>query len=356
MKGISKAAHAGFSPLIPAVLAPPEVLVQAPQGFIPPPLNPTGARLETKELVPGIYGLLSSKPPVDNSGFVVGEHGVLVIDAHINGAMAGLIQTAVRQVTNKPILYVVNTNYHGDHTLGNYAFPQETLIVAQEKTAELMRDFEREKKVLLPAVDNDPTVFGDVRLRLPDLVLDEYLELDLGGRVVELHHFGHGNTPGDTVVYVPEARVAWTGNLIVGEGTIPFLIEGGGGAYRETRATFAHALEVGTFVPGHLTLTWGAILGRSLPYLSELIESVQKAIRAGQNLEEAIAATPLGQQYTQDTAGSDSRLLAQFVAFRAGVHRWNVWRTYQGMNADAARSRAGALTRFAPREPGARAA
>ena len=118
---------------------------------------------------------------MDNSGFVVGEHGVLVIDAHINGAMAGLIQTAVRQVTNKPILYVVNTNYHGDHTFGNYAFPQETLIVAQQKTAESMRDFEREKQFLLPTVDNDPTVFGDVRLRLPDLVFNEYLELDLGG-------------------------------------------------------------------------------------------------------------------------------------------------------------------------------
>src|SRR5712664_3690111 len=334
MKGISKTAHAGLSPLIPAVLAPPEVVTQAALGFIAPPLNPSGARLETKELAPGVYGLLSSKPPVDNSGFVVGEHGVLVIDAHINGAMAGLIQTAVRQVTNKPILYVVNTNYHGDHTFGNYAFPQETLIVAQQKTAEIMRGFEREKQLLLPTVGNDPTVFGDVRLRLPDLVLDEYLELDLGGRVVELHHFGHGNTPGDTVVFVPEARVAWTGNLIAGEGTIPFLIEGGAGAYLETMAKFAHTLEVGTIVPGHGLLTSGAILGRYLPYLSELIESVRKAIRAGQNLDEAIAATPLGQQYTQDIAGSDPPLVAQFAAFRAGIHRWNVWRTYQGMKGD----------------------
>src|SRR5437867_12080390 len=99
MKSTSKTAHAGFSPLIPAVLAPPEVMTQAPPGFIPPPLNPSGARLETKELAPGVYGLLSSKLPVDNSGFVVGEHGVLVIDAHINGAMAGLIQTAVRRLT-----------------------------------------------------------------------------------------------------------------------------------------------------------------------------------------------------------------------------------------------------------------
>jgi hypothetical protein len=47
-----------------------------------------------------------------------------------------------------------------------------------------MRDFEREKQFLLPYVDNDRTVFGDVQLRLPDLVLDSYLELDLGGRVV----------------------------------------------------------------------------------------------------------------------------------------------------------------------------
>ena len=68
MKGISKTAHA------------------------PPPLNPSGARLETKELAPGVYGLLSSKPPVDNSGFVVGEHGVFVIDARINGAGRGPLQ------------------------------------------------------------------------------------------------------------------------------------------------------------------------------------------------------------------------------------------------------------------------
>src|SRR6266481_6280956 len=334
VKGISKTAHARLSPLIPAVLAPPEVLTQAPPGFIPPPINPSGARLETKELAPGVYGLLSSKPPVDNSGFVVGEHGVLVIDAHINGAMAGLIQTAVRQVTNKPILYVVNTNYHGDHTFGNSAFPQETLIVAQQKTAAIMRDFEREKQLLLPYVDNDRSVFSDVRLRLPDLVLDEYLELDLGGRVVELYHLGHGNTPGDTVVYVPEARVAWTGNLIGGEGNVPFLIEGGAGAYLETIAKFTHMLEAGIIIPGHGLLTSGAILSRYLSYLSELMESVRKAIRAGQNLEEAIATNPLGQKYTQDTAGSNSPLAAQFTAFRSGIHRWNLWRTYQGMKGD----------------------
>ena len=324
MKSISRMPCAGLGPLIPAVLAPPEVLAEAPQGFIPPPLNPTGARLETKELAPGVYALLSSKPPVDNSGFVVGEHGVLVVDAHINRAMAELIQAAVRQVTKKPILYLVNTNYHGDHTFGNCAFPEETRIVAQQMTAECMRDIEREKRFLLPTVDDDPTVFGDVRLRLPDLVLDDYLQLDLGGRVAELYHFGHGNTPGDTVVYVPEAKVAWTGNLIGGEGTIPFLIEGGAGVYLETMAKFTHTLEAETIIPGHGLPASGAVLGHYLPYLSDLIETVRKAIRAGQNLEETLVDNP-------HPTRTDSPFPAQFVA---GIHRWNVWRTYQGMKAD----------------------
>jgi cyclase len=132
-----------------AVLAIPAIAQQSPVEFIPPALNPAGARPEAKQLGSGIYALVSNKPPVDNSGFVVGERGVLVIDAHINREMAKQIQSAVREVTDKPILYVINTNYHGDHTFGNYAFPAETIIVAQRETAERMRQFEQEKQVLL---------------------------------------------------------------------------------------------------------------------------------------------------------------------------------------------------------------
>jgi hypothetical protein len=141
--------------------------------------------------------------------------------------------------------------------------------------------------------------------------------------------------PGDTVVYVPEARVAWTGNLIVGGGEHS-LSDRRWGRRIPGDDRKVHTLEVGTIVPGHGLLTSAAILSRYLSYLSELIESMRKAIRAGQSLEEAIAATPLEQKYTQDAAGSSSPLVAQFVAFRAGLHRWNVWRTYQGMKRDLA--------------------
>lgn len=299
-------------------------LANAPEGFIPPPLHPAGVTLETKQLAPGVYALLSSKPPVDNSGFVVGERGVLVIDSHINGAMARQIQAAVRRVTSKPILYLVNTNYHGDHTFGNYAFPATTKIIAHRKTAERMRHFDDEKKFLLQTVNGDTSVYGDVKLRLPDVVFDDYLRLDLGGRIVELYHFGPGNTPGDTVVYVPEARVAWTGNLMLGAGSIPFLIEGGAGRYLQTISRFAGTIEVETIIPGHAGLATAAHFDRYLSYLSWLLRSVRGAVQAGQSLEETLAATPLDERFLLP---EPFRL--QAGPFFNGVHRWNVQKTYQ---------------------------
>ena len=299
-----------------------------PPGFIPPPLDPTGVRLEARRLAPGAYALVSNRPAVDNAGFVVGERGVLVIDAHINGAMARQIQDAVRAVTDKPILYLVNTNFHGDHTFGNYAFPAATTIVAHRRTAERMRDFEQEKRLMLRTVNGDPTVFADVELRLPDAVFDRYLRLDLGGRVVELHHFGPGNTPGDTVVYLPEAKLAWTGNLVVGAGTIPPIFEGGAATYLKTIARFAASLEVETIIPGHGAPAGGAILGRYMAYLSQLIGDVRHARRAGRTIEQTLEGLPLGAAYAPNE-GSPAAALGPFLA---GLHRLNVQVTYRDLD------------------------
>ena len=261
---------------------------------------------------------------MDNSGFVVGERGVLVIDAHINGAMARQLQDAVRKVTKKPILYLVNTNYHGDHTFGNYAFPAGTHIIAHRHTAGRMRDFEHEKKVLLPTVDGDAKIFEGVRLRLPGIVFDESLRIDLGGRVVEIYHFGPGNTPGDTVVYVPGAKAAWTGNLVVGKGTIPPIFQGGTSAYLKTIARFAASLDVKTIIPGHGAPATRAILGRYLRYLSGLLQSVQEETRRGRTLEEVLAKMSNWRPFAPP---QDSPLDCQFGPFLAGLHRLNLQNT-----------------------------
>ncbi len=294
-----------------------------PDGFIPPPLNPAGIELETRELGPGVYALLSNQPAVDNSGFIIGERGVLVIDAHINGNMARQIQKAVRRITSKPILYLVNTNYHGDHTFGNYAFPAETLIVAHRETARQMQHFEEERSFLLATVNGDRSVLADVELRLPDVIFDDHLRLDLGDRQVHVYHFGPGNTLGDTVVYEPRSETAWTGNLILGEGLIPFLIEGRPGTYLETVSRFASTLEVRTIIPGHGVPTTAAIFPRYVGYLSELIESVRVARRSGQSLATVLEAG-LGKAYEFP---SNSPLVA-FWPFISGIHKWNVEKSY----------------------------
>ena len=107
MRRIGTFSRAALAALVVMVFALPAAAAQQsfggfepPAGWLPPPLDPAGVQLQTKELGPGVYALLSSRPPVDNSGFVVGERGVLVIDAHINGAMARQIQAAVRAVTD----------------------------------------------------------------------------------------------------------------------------------------------------------------------------------------------------------------------------------------------------------------
>ncbi len=297
-------------------------LSERPPGFTPPPLHPGGARLETVRLADGVFALLSNLAAVDNSGFVVGERGVLVIDAHINADMARQIQAAVKAVTDKPILYLINTNYHGDHTFGNYAFPAATRVVAHRATAERMLEFEEEKEFLLATVNGDRSVYGDARLRLPDVVFDDYLRLDLGGRMVELHHFGPGNTPGDAVVYVPEARVAWTGNLVLGIG-LPFLIEGGAEPYLRTIERFAEGLDVETIVPGHGPIVPGGILDAYQRYLTDLVALVSDPTRSGGSIEAALAAFPLADAYIPPGVDGDIR------AFIEGLHAFNVWRVLE---------------------------
>lgn len=293
-----------------------------PEGFTKFSLNPTGVRFETKELSPGVYALLADKTNRDNCGFVVGKKGVLVIDAHISVGMAHQIQEAVRRVTDKPILYLVNSNYHGDHTFGNCAFPTGTLIVQHRRTAELVPYMEEEKAFTLPCLDNDPKVLEGVELRMPDLIFDDYLRLDLGGRMVEVHYFGPANTVGDTITYVPEAKVAWTGNMT--GGNLIITLESDAPTYMNSICRFAQALEIETLVPSHNPPSTGALLGRYLNYLSDMNNAVMKAVSAGWTLKETQKRVVLNAPFAP--APDDPR-----ASFYRDLHSFNVQKTYQAL-------------------------
>ncbi len=293
-----------------------------PKDFVKWKLNPTGAKLETRELAPGVYALMSSLPGVDNTGFVVGEKGVLVIDAHINIPMARQIQDRIREVTDKPLLYLVNSNYHGDHTFGNCAFPPETLVVQHRQTAEYTPYFEEEKAFLFPCVDSNPKIFEGISLRLPDIVFDDYLRIDLGGRVVEIHYFGPANTPGDTITYVPEAQVAWTGNVT--GGIFGLALESDAPTFLATLTRFVQTIGIQTLVPAHRPLAGAELLGEYLLYFSEVTAGVRSAVSAGWSLEKTMAKVV--QSKTFSLPPEDPR-----AAVMTGRHLYNVMRTYRSL-------------------------
>tara|TARA_B100000686_G_scaffold59305_1_gene63750 strand:- start:4213 stop:5136 length:924 start_codon:yes stop_codon:yes gene_type:complete len=292
-----------------------------PQGFTPFFLDPTGADLEIKELSKGVYALLSTIPNVDNTGFVVGENGVLVVDSHINIAMANLIQKRIREVTDKPLLYLVNSNYHGDHTFGNCAFKKEVQLIQHKITSELIEYFEEEKEFLFPCVGNKTEIYEGIVLRRPDIVFDNFLEINLGGITVELHYFGQANTPGDTITYVPSAKCAWTGNMT--GGNLIITLESTPSTYLESLRTFSKSLDVETLIPAHNPISHSNILDKYILYLNQLIDSVEKDKKDAKSLEEITNSTPLLLNQTYSPPSDHPR-----ITFFEELHSFNVRRAY----------------------------
>jgi cyclase len=303
---------------------------ERPAHYHGPNLDPTGVRLVPRFLGTGVYALISSKIPRDNSGVIAGSRESLVIDSGINGAMARQIQERVRQLTDKPLSYLVNTNYHGDHTFGNYAFPKSVEIVAHRKTRDSMEDLAAEKRIRAKNLFGNDSALADVTTwRKPDRIFDgDYMELDLGNRKVELWHFGPGNTPGDTIVYVPDAKAAWTGNFLSNEliGST-MLLEGGPREYIDTLARCKNKLEIKRIIPGHGPMGTSAAFDKLIAYLWWLLREVDEALRLGLTSTAAVEAISLEKRFLVSRfhpAAHVNPLLENF-------HRLNVLSTYRAL-------------------------
>src|ERR1051325_5008589 len=116
-------------------------------GYVGPNLEPSKVKFKSKRFGDGVYALMASPLPRDNSGLIVGKDAALMIDAGINGDIARKLQNLAKRLTDKPLLYLVNTNYHGDHTFGNYAFPASVEIIAHREPAPQMTDLARERRI-----------------------------------------------------------------------------------------------------------------------------------------------------------------------------------------------------------------
>lgn len=293
-----------------------------PAWFIPPPLNPEGVELETVKLDDGVYALLSNTPFADNAGFIVGTNSVLVVDAHFNGKMASQIITAVREVTNLPIEYLVNLNAFGDHVFGNYMFPKSTKIISHEKTLNFLKEnsLEKRKKIISVTVEGDMTIFDGVEDRLPEITFSDILRIDMGNKVVELHFFGPGMSPSDTVLYLPDSEVAWTGNLVFGKGSIPWARTEKITEYLETMKKFDSKISPNIIVSGHGKIADKSIIDKYISYLSNVISISEELTERNININSYVQKISLD---------SDVYIEPNIEDLMEGFHKWNVLNGYK---------------------------
>jgi glyoxylase-like metal-dependent hydrolase (beta-lactamase superfamily II) len=150
-----------------------------------------------------------------NSGIVISNDGVLVVDATATPVMAQELIRHVRTVTDKPIKYVVLSHYHAVRVLGASAYGAQE-IIASQGTLELIR--ERGAQDMKSEIERFPRLFQAVEsipgLTWPSLVFQRELTLFMGSLEVQIKHLGPGHTKGDTVVWLPQDKVLFSGDLV----------------------------------------------------------------------------------------------------------------------------------------------
>jgi len=168
------------------------------------------------KLSPNAYAYTAEGDP--NSGVVIGDDNVLVVDTTATPVMARELIARIREVTDQPIRHVVLSHYHAVRVLGASAYKSEGCehIVASQGTYELI--VERGAQDMQSEIERFPRLFRAVEsipgLTWPDLTFEGEITLRLGKLEVNIMHLGPGHTRGDTVVWLPQQQILFSGDLV----------------------------------------------------------------------------------------------------------------------------------------------
>ena len=237
------------------------------------------------ELAPGVWFRKTQTQPQFigcNQGWVVFKDFVLVIDANFPNQAEEVIRE-IRKRTDKPIRYVFDTHYHGDHADGNQKYTAlGATAVAAETSSQLFQTkglagFRRSQQ-------NKPDEYGSLQYEVPSMWFPRRLVIDDGTQRVELIHFGHAHTAGDAVAWLPEHGILFTGDACVNG---PFNYTGDSDTESWIGVlTEMQKLPVKIIAPGHGEPGDKSLLARQKRYFVELRQAVEQAIDDGKTLEE----------------------------------------------------------------------
>ncbi len=229
-----------------------------------------------------------------NSAVLITEEGVLVVDTRTHPADAELLLAEIRERTDAPIRWVINSQFHGDHHMGNSVFAREgaTIIAHRDTQAIMIERFEFE--VATRPFEQRGLNREEVELVLPDILFDHRLTLDLGGYAVELIYLGAGQNEGDTLVYFPHARALHTGGVFHNRSWAnPSYTPSVDGWISVLRAM--KTIDVDSYLPPHGPIATKQDLDNFIEFLGLLQSGVRDAINQGASLEEMLLANPFSQ-------------------------------------------------------------
>ncbi|RMF13837.1 MAG: MBL fold metallo-hydrolase [Alphaproteobacteria bacterium] len=230
-----------------------------------------------------------------NTGVIITDEGVLVVDTQATPEMARDVIRRIREVSDAPIRYVVLSHYHAVRVLGASAYGAHD-IIASRGTFELI--VERGEADFKSELERFPRLFRGADsipgLTWPTLVFERELTVFMGGVEIRILHLGRGHTKGDTVVWLPEERVLFSGDLVE-YGATPYTGDAYLKDWPKTLEKLAE-LQPAALVPGRgdaLTTpeTVRAALEGTRAFITELYESAEQGRRAGKSLKEVYRET-----------------------------------------------------------------
>lgn len=261
------------------------------------------APLPVKLAAPGIYVHIgrqqtadaSNRGDIANIGFIVGDRCVAVIDTGGSPAVGERLRLAVRAATPRPICYVINTHMHPDHVLGNVAFRGNGESPEFVGHAHLAAALATRAAIYRRALERDTgerVDAGDVVL--PDRLVKATLDLDLGGRRLQLRAWPTAHTDNDLTVFDEATGTLWLADLLFVEHTPA--VDGSLRGWLAVMAELA-AMNPQRVICGHgETADWRAALAAQERYLRVLLDGTRAAIRSGKSLAQAVESVGRSEQ------------------------------------------------------------
>jgi cyclase len=211
-----------------------------------------------------------------NIGVSVGEDGIVIVDDQF-APLAPKIEAALKGISDKPVRFVLNTHWHGDHTHGNRVWGKSASIIAHQNVRKRLLAPDPDSKEMTPAV------------ALPVITFEHGVAVHLNGEDIRAMHFPNGHTDGDSVIFFTQSNVIHMGDDFF-NGMFPFVdLETGGSVrgYIEAVEKVARQAKPDTkFIPGHGPIATLDDLKSYLAMLKDTYQIVAAAVKQGKTLDQ----------------------------------------------------------------------